>query len=77
MTDTNRLLGYPEDARILIINADDLGMCHAELQTIEPDSWQVRQTDLDFLMSPEARAIIRQGGIILLGYRPLQRLWQG
>ena len=26
---TNRLLGYPEDARLLIINADDFGMCHA------------------------------------------------
>jgi chitin disaccharide deacetylase len=26
---TNRLLGYPADARLLIINADDLGMCHA------------------------------------------------
>ena len=26
---TNRLLGYPSDARLLIINADDFGMCHA------------------------------------------------
>jgi predicted glycoside hydrolase/deacetylase ChbG (UPF0249 family) len=26
---TNRLLGYPNDARLLIINADDFGMCHA------------------------------------------------
>ncbi|HUH98972.1 MAG TPA: polysaccharide deacetylase family protein [Anaerolineales bacterium] len=26
---TNRLLGYPPEARLLIINADDLGMCHA------------------------------------------------
>jgi chitin disaccharide deacetylase len=26
---TNRLLGYPADARLLILNADDLGMCHA------------------------------------------------
>lgn len=25
---TNRLLGYPADARLLIINADDFGMCH-------------------------------------------------
>jgi chitin disaccharide deacetylase len=24
---TNRLLGYPDDARLLIINADDFGMC--------------------------------------------------
>ena len=26
---TNRLLGYPVDARLLIINADDFGMSHA------------------------------------------------
>ncbi len=26
---TNRLLGYPPEARLLIINADDFGMCHA------------------------------------------------
>lgn len=26
---TNALLGYPPDARLLIINADDLGMCHS------------------------------------------------
>jgi chitin disaccharide deacetylase len=26
---TNSLLGYPADARLLFINADDFGMCHA------------------------------------------------
>ena len=26
---TNRLLGYPLDGRLLIINADDFGMCNA------------------------------------------------
>ena len=26
---TNRLLGYPPDARLLVLNADDFGMCHA------------------------------------------------
>lgn len=25
----NGLLGYPADARLLIVNADDFGMCHA------------------------------------------------
>jgi len=31
---TNRLLGYPVDARLLIINADDFGMCHANHEAI-------------------------------------------
>src|SRR5688572_18876509 len=31
---TNRLLGYPPDARLLIINADDFGMCHAINETV-------------------------------------------
>lgn len=26
---TNRLLGYPDAARLLLINADDFGMCHS------------------------------------------------
>jgi len=26
---TNRLLGYPDNQRLLILNADDFGMCHA------------------------------------------------
>jgi len=33
-TQTNRLLGYPPDARLLILNADDFGMCHAVNQAI-------------------------------------------
>ena len=28
-SETNRRLGYPVDARLLLINADDFGMCHA------------------------------------------------
>jgi predicted glycoside hydrolase/deacetylase ChbG (UPF0249 family) len=31
---TNRLLGYPADARLLIVNADDFGMCHAVNEAI-------------------------------------------
>jgi chitin disaccharide deacetylase len=46
-----------------------------ELRAIS-DSWPVRQADFEFLMSPETREIIRQEGIILLSYQPLQSLWQ-
>jgi len=52
------------------------GLGNAELQAIEPESWQVRQTDFDFLMSREAREIIQQEGIVLLSYKPLQKVWQ-
>jgi predicted glycoside hydrolase/deacetylase ChbG (UPF0249 family) len=31
---TNRLLGYPPDARLLILNADDFGMCNAVNEAI-------------------------------------------
>jgi chitin disaccharide deacetylase len=52
------------------------GFDDAELQTIQPDGAQVRQTDFDFLMSPEAHEAIEQEGIVLLNYRPLQEIWQ-
>lgn len=47
-----------------------------ELQAYEPESWQAHSTDLDFLISPEARSIIEQQGIVLLSYQPLQQVWQ-
>lgn len=48
---------------------------NAEAQAIEPDSWQVRKTDFDFLIAHEARAILDEEGIVLTDYRPLQQLW--
>jgi hypothetical protein len=32
--------------------------------------------DFDFLMSPAAQDIVKEEGIILLDYRPLQAIWQ-
>ena len=48
----------------------------AESQAID-DGWQVRRADFEFLISPEAREVIQQEGIILLSYKPLQEVWQG
>jgi hypothetical protein len=53
------------------------GLGNAELQAIQPDGTQVRQTDFDFLMSQEAQDIVKEEGIILLDYRPLQAVWSG
>jgi predicted glycoside hydrolase/deacetylase ChbG (UPF0249 family) len=47
-----------------------------EIQAYEPESWKVRSTDLDFLISQEAREIIEQEAIVLLDYKPLQQVWQ-
>jgi predicted glycoside hydrolase/deacetylase ChbG (UPF0249 family) len=47
-----------------------------EIHAYEPESWQAHSTDLDFLISQEARSIIEQEGIVLLSYKPLQMVWQ-
>jgi predicted glycoside hydrolase/deacetylase ChbG (UPF0249 family) len=46
-------------------------------QALDPDGWQVRRSDFDFLTSPAARQIIDEEGIILINYEPLQRTWRG
>jgi chitin disaccharide deacetylase len=51
------------------------GLASNELKALMP-SWEVRQSDFDFLVSKEARDVIRKEGIILLNYRTLQNGWQ-
>ncbi len=51
------------------------GLGNVQSQRIDPDGWPVRQADLDFLLSAEARTLIQQEGIIVLDYRPLQAVW--
>ena len=53
------------------------GLDNTELLAIEPDGKHVRQTDFDFLMSQEAKDIVKEEGIILLDYRALQVVWRG
>lgn len=52
------------------------GLDGPELLAIERESNHIRQTDFDFLVSQEAKEIIKEEGIILLDYRALQRAWQ-
>ena len=51
------------------------GLGNAELQAIEPDSWQVRQTDFEFCMSPAAQEIVNEEGIMIVDYTAVQALW--
>ncbi len=46
-----------------------------EIRAYEPESWERHLTDLDFLISQEAREVIEQEGIVLLSYKPLQKVW--
>ena len=92
--ETNRRLGHAADARLLIINADDFGLCHAvnaailgsltegvvcSTSVLTPCPWALHALRLlgdHFLISAEARELIRQEGITLLSYTPLQQVWQ-
>ena len=53
------------------------GLDSAELLAIEPGGRHIRQTDFDFLMSQEAKDIVKEEGIVLLDYRALQGIWRG
>ncbi len=46
----------------------------AEAQAMEPESWQVRKADFDFLISPEAKRILAEEAIVLVDYRAVQQL---
>jgi predicted glycoside hydrolase/deacetylase ChbG (UPF0249 family) len=52
------------------------GLDNPELLAIEPGGNRGRQTDFDFLMSQQAKDIVREEGIILLDYRALQAVWK-
>jgi len=53
------------------------GLDNFELLAIEPDGNHFRQTDFDFLMSQEAKDIVKEEGIILFDYRAIQAVWSG
>ena len=52
------------------------GLANAELLTIDPGGASTRQTDFDFLTSPQAKDVVQEEGIILLDYRMLQEVWR-
>ena len=52
------------------------GLGDAESRALDPAGWRVRRTDFDFLVSPQAREIVRQERITLIDFEPLQRVWK-
>lgn len=52
------------------------GLDTPELLALEPGGKLIRQADHDFLISREAKEVIREEGIVLLDYRSLQAVWQ-
>ena len=49
----------------------------AESRAIDPEGWRVRRSDFEFLVSPQARAIVEREEITLVDYEPLQAAWRG
>jgi predicted glycoside hydrolase/deacetylase ChbG (UPF0249 family) len=43
-------------------------------QVIDP-GWRVRQTDYEFLTSPQARTLLQSERIAVIGYRTIQQAW--
>lgn len=52
------------------------GLGNVELQTLNPGGLQVRKTDFDFLLAPEAQSIVKDEGITLVNYHLLQNAWR-
>ncbi|WP_219417825.1 polysaccharide deacetylase family protein [Pseudonocardia nigra] len=51
------------------------GLDDEQARAIDPGGWPVRHGDHGFLTSPEARAIVAEEGIAVIGYREVQRAW--
>jgi predicted glycoside hydrolase/deacetylase ChbG (UPF0249 family) len=51
------------------------GLDGPDMRALEPDSWQIRHADYEFLVSDEGRQTIEREGIVLLSYEPLQKVW--
>ena len=50
------------------------GLADAASHEID-DGWEVRHTDLEFLISPEAREAVRREGIMIIDYRVIRDVW--
>lgn len=44
-------------------------------RAIDPGGWRIRRTDYEFLISAQARELIRGEGIVVTDYRTVRQLW--
>lgn len=51
------------------------GLGNEESRAIDPGGWRVRRTDYEFLISPEARELLQQEGIVVIDYSTIQQAW--
>jgi predicted glycoside hydrolase/deacetylase ChbG (UPF0249 family) len=51
------------------------GLDTPESRELDPEGWTIRFADFEFLTSQEAKDTVKEEGIILLDYRPLQAFW--
>lgn len=52
------------------------GLGDEESRALDPQGWEIRRSDLEFLLAPETARVLREEGIVLVEYRQLQRTWQ-
>lgn len=50
------------------------GLGDAQARAVD-EGWRVRKSDHEFLVSAEAREVLREEGITVIDYRPLQKAW--
>lgn len=51
------------------------GLGDAQSRAVEPDGWRVRQSDHEFLVSAEARELLKEEGIFVVDYRGVRERW--
>ncbi|MCX4907866.1 polysaccharide deacetylase family protein [Streptomyces sp. NBC_00878] len=52
------------------------GLGDAESRAVEPEGWRVRRSDYEFLVSAEARELVRAEGIFVIDYLGLREKWR-
>ena len=74
---SSELMGSPSGAGLLIINAGRSSWSRRRHVREIDDGWKVRHTDLEFLISSQAREAVHREGIMIIDYRAIKDAWSG